>query len=535
MSSITRREEADIVVVGSGASGAAVTWSLAEGGFNVVCLEQGPWINRKSYATNSPDWQYLQRTKWDYSPNVRKLPHDYPVNDEHSQIKVVMYNAVGGSTIHWTAHVPRFHPSDFRVKSLDGVAEDWPISYFELEPYYDLNDKMMGCSGINGDPANPPRSPRQMPPIPLGHDGERMARAFDALGWHWWPSDSHVNSIDYKGRKACNFCGPVGLNCERGARASTDITYIPDATKLGAEIRPNSTIYEIVSDPKGKVKGVNYFTEKGAAEFQPAKAVAVAANGIGTPRILLHSKSESHPNGLANSSGMVGKNLMFHVYAGANGLLNDLPTPTYQGPQALIIMSQEFYETDPSRGFKRGYTFQIGRGQGPAATAIGNAPWGAKHHEEFERNFGKNFGLGAIGDDLPEEINRVELDPKLTDRYGIPAPKVIYRVGDNSKKMLAHAVKQAEKVLNKAGATNITRNPLSTNTGWHLMGTARMGEDPSRSVVDNYGQAHDVDNLFIVDGSVFVTGGGVNPTPTIQALALRTADYIRHKRTDLKS
>tara|TARA_B100001123_G_scaffold421511_1_gene529180 strand:- start:38 stop:964 length:927 start_codon:yes stop_codon:yes gene_type:complete len=307
LASITRREEADFVVVGSGASGAAVTWSLAEGGFNVVCLEQGPWINPKYYATNSPDWQYLQRTKWDYSPNVRKLPQDYPVNDENSQIKVVMYNAVGGSTIHWTAHVPRFHPSDFRVKSLDGVAEDWPISYFELEPYYDLNDKMMGCSGINGDPANPPRSPRQMPPIPLGHDGERMARAFDELGWHWWPSDSHVNSIDYKGRKACNFCGPVGLNCERGARASTDITYIPDATKLGAEIRPNSTIYEIVSDPKGKVRGVNYFTEQGVAEFQPAKGVVVAANGIGTPRILLHSKSESHPTGLANSSGMVGK------------------------------------------------------------------------------------------------------------------------------------------------------------------------------------------------------------------------------------
>ena len=158
--SVNVREPVDILVIGSGASGAAVTWSLSEAGFSVACLEQGPWVPPSSYPTSSADWQFLQQTKWHYSPNVRKLPADYPVNDDTSQIKVVMFNAVGGSTIHWTAHVPRFHPSDFRVKTLDGVAEDWPISYFDLEPYYDLNDEMMGCSGINGDPANPPRSPR---------------------------------------------------------------------------------------------------------------------------------------------------------------------------------------------------------------------------------------------------------------------------------------------------------------------------------------------------------------------------------------
>ncbi|MDA1280782.1 MAG: GMC family oxidoreductase [Chloroflexi bacterium] len=521
--------------MGSGASGAAVTWSLSAGGFKVVCLEQGPWVPPSSYPTNSADWQYLQRTTWDYSPNVRKLPADYPVNDEHSQIKVVMYNAIGGSTIHWTAHVPRFHPSDFRVKSLDGVAEDWPISYFDLEPYYDLNDEMMGCSGINGDPANPPRSPRQMPPLPLGPDGERMARAFDSLGWHWWPSDSHVNSTEYRGRQACNYCGPIGLNCDRGARASSDITYLPDAIKLGADVRPNSTVYEITTGPDGRATGANYYNSKGEQEFQPANSVVVAGNGIGTPRMLLHSRSRIHPNGLANSSGMVGKNLMFHVYAGATGLFNDLGSPTYRGPLANIIMSQEFYETDPSRDFKRGYTFQVGRGQGPAPTAIGNVPWGKNHHVEFDQRFGKTMGLGAIGDDLPEEINRVELDTKQTDRHGIPAPKITYRVSENSKRLLAHGVKSARKVLEAAGAHRIFENPFSTNTGWHLMGTARMGDDPGRSVVDRFGQSHDADNLFIVDGSVFVTGAAVNPTPTIQALALRTADYIRHERMDLKS
>ena len=249
----------------------------------------------------------------------------------------------------------------------------------------------------------------------------------------------------------------------------------------------------------------------------------------------LNSTSKSHPEGLLNSSGLVGKNLMFHVYAGASGFFDDLDTPTYRGPLACIIMSQEFYETDPSRDFKRGYTFQMGRGQGPAPTATGGVSWGKNHHAEFAERFGKNLGLGVIGDDLPEEKNRVELYRKLADRYGIPAPKIIYRVGNNSKHLLAHGVNSARTVLESAGASRIISSQLSTNAGWHLMGTARMGEDPTLSVVNQYGQGHDADNVFIVDGSVFVTGAAVNPTPTIQALALRTADYIRHERSDLKS
>ena len=150
----------DIVIIGSGASGGAAMWNLAKNNYDVLCLEQGDWVDPNTYATNSKDWQFLQKTKWSVSPNIRKLHVDYQINEENSEISVLMYNAVGGSTIHWTAHAPRFHPSDFRVKTLDGVADDWPITYFDLEKYYDLNDIMMGCSGINGDPANPQRSPR---------------------------------------------------------------------------------------------------------------------------------------------------------------------------------------------------------------------------------------------------------------------------------------------------------------------------------------------------------------------------------------
>jgi choline dehydrogenase-like flavoprotein len=530
---VTRHEPTDIVVIGAGASGAAATWSLAQGGFKVICLEQGPWIDPSEYPVTKEDWEFLSRTAWSYHPNIRQQPSDYPVDDDLSAIKVFMFNAVGGSTVHWTGHVPRFHPSDFKVKTLDGVADDWPFDYRALEPFYDLNDEMMGCSGISGDPANPPRSPRQMPPMPLGPDGERVAKAFDRLGWHWWPSDSHTNSVPYKGRQACNNCGPLGFGCSRKAKASVDVTYLPDAIKLGAEVRALSTVYEIVSGADGRVTGASYYDAEGAEHFQPAKAVIVACNGIGTPRMLLHSKSDSHPNGLANSSGLVGKNLMFHVYAGATGLF-EKGEPTYKGALANILMSQEFYETDPARGFLRGYTYQMGRGMGPASTAIGSVPWGASHHSEFDQRFGNTNGLGVIGEDLPLESNRVTLDPGLKDRFGIPTPRIEYSLDDNSHRMLAHGVKQAKTVLLEAGAHRVIERAHSVQAGWHLMGTARMGDDPERSVVDGNGQAHDAGNLFIVDGSVFVTGGGVNPTPTIQAIALKVADYIRRERQDLK-
>ena len=229
----------DILIIGSGASGGAVAWRLSDAGFSILCLEQGGWQKPEEYSTASANWEFRAASSFSFNPNVRGLPEDYPVNDSESDITPLMFNAVGGSTVHWTAHAPRFHPSDFRVKSLDGVADDWPISYADLEPYYDLNDAWMGCSGIAGDPANPPRSPRPMPPLPLGPDGERLARGFDRLGWHWWPSDSYINSTDYRGRAACNNCGPNGLGCV-AARQGLDRRHLlarRDRQRRGAEDR----------------------------------------------------------------------------------------------------------------------------------------------------------------------------------------------------------------------------------------------------------------------------------------------------------
>jgi choline dehydrogenase-like flavoprotein len=531
----------DVLIVGAGASGAAVAWSLAEAGFKVLCLEQGGWIRPRDMPHRHLDWELHRLTDFNADPNVRRRPEDYPVNDAASAFSPLMFNAVGGSTIHWSAHFPRYHPSDFRVKSLDGVGDDWPLDYAALEPFYDLNDRMNGVAGVNGDPSQPPRSPRQTPPIPVGALGATMARGFERLGWHWWPSDGAFNSAPYPEggptRQPCNHCGPCDLGCPIGARVSVDLTYWPRAEALGAELRTWCRVREITVDAAGRASGVLYYDRDGALHAQPAGVVVVACNGVGTPRLLLNSRSRLFPDGLANRSGLVGKRLMFHGYGTAWGVF-DQPLDSYRGPSSNMVMSHEFYETDPSRGFARGFQLQVTRQGNPLGAALAHAhllgpdqrlPWGADHHASFQERFNHTLVVSMNGEDLPETVNEVALDPDLTDADGVPAPLIRYRLSEGSRRMIDFAMARAEEVLRAAGARQVYRPETLPTAGFHLMGTCRMGDRPYGSVVDRWGRAHDVPNLFLVDGSVFVTSAGVNPTPTIQALALRTADYIKRE------
>jgi choline dehydrogenase-like flavoprotein len=523
-------EPVGVLVIGAGASGAAFAWSIADLGTSVLCLEQGPWMRQQDYPSNGLDWEERSMSDFSPSPNVRGLETDYPVNEQQSEISPLMFNAVGGSTILWAAHFPRFTPRDFRTRSDDGVGEDWPIDYDTLEPYYALNDRMMGISGLPGDPAYPyHESP--LPPLPLGKTGNALARGFEKLGWHWWPSDSAILSEEYEGRAGCINLGPCLSGCAQGAKASTDITYWPVAQRKGVQIRTGCRVREITVGHDGMADGVLYYDDQGQLQEQKAEIVVLACNGIGTPRLLLNSKSAQHPDGLANSSGLVGKNLMFHPYAAISGIFDE-PLNGRRGPVGCSLWSHEFYRTDTSRGFVRGYSFEAVRGLGPAQTALsgmiqGLVPWGEDHHETFGRLYNHTASLLGITEDLPEETNTVTLDPELTDAHGIPAPRITYRLSENSRKMLAHAVERAKEVLTAAGAVETFAQPLLREAGWHLMGTARMGRDPKTSVVNEWGQAHDVKNLFIIDGSVFVTAGGVNPTSTIQAIALYVADTIK--------
>ena len=527
----------DVLIIGAGASGAAVAWSLAETRMRIVCLEQGGWMNPAEYPSNARDWETRAAREMHISPNVRKRPADYPINDDDSPIAIVNFNAVGGSTILYSAHFPRFHPSDFRTKTLDGVADDWPIDYATLDPFFAENDNNIGVSGLAGDPAIPAHQP-PLPHIPMGRMGETMGRGFNKLGWHWWPSDSAIITRPHNGRDKCVNLGPCNTGCAQGAKSSADISYWPMAERAGVELRTHCRVREITVDDHDMATGVSYFDAEGVERHQRAEVVIVACNGVGTPRLLLNSTSTRFPNGLANRSGLVGRNLMLHPWGFVAGYFDE-PLESNLGPQGCCILSKEFYETDTDRGFVRGYNMQITRSGPPVGTARGGIaggmiPWGEGHHDAFDKLFGRSIHLGVCCEDLPEKHNRVTLDPELTDSNGIPAPKISYTLSENSRRMLDHGLDRGTEAMQAAGAWHVQRPRAPIRmAGWHLLGTARMGIDPERSVVNEWGRSHDVRNLFIVDGSVFVTSGGVNPTTTIQAVALYIADSMKQRLANL--
>ena len=445
----------DVLIIGAGASGAVVAWSLAETKMHILLSRAG----RVDEAVRIS--QHRSRLG---GASVQRFPHQPQPPQARRRLsgqrhgvadQVANFNGVGGGTVLYAGHFPRFHPSDFRVRSIDGVADDWPIDYATLEPFYAENDRIMGVSGLAGDPAYPPHEP-MMPPLPLGKSGATLASGLNKLGWHWWPSDSAIASVDYEGRAKCINLGHCTSGCAQGAKASTDITYWPAAIRAGVELRTRCRVRKITTNEHGMASGVVYYDADGVEHFQPAEVLILACNAVGSARILLNSASARFPTGLANSSGLVGKNLMFHPYARIAGYFDET-LDGYRGP-GNCIWSQEFYETDRSRGFVRGYTFEFSRGQGTVMAAvdgmqIGRLPWGAEHHRAYRKLFCHRTGMVAICEDLPEEHNTVTLDPELKDSHGIPAPKITYTLSANSRSMLDHAVARASEILRAAGRT----------------------------------------------------------------------------------
>ncbi|MHA6642807.1 GMC family oxidoreductase [Mesorhizobium sp. A623] len=530
---------ADVLIIGAGASGAVAAKHLAENGIQVVCLEQGGRVDNSEFWGNKPEWELMSQKRWHPNPNVRDLEQDYPVDTSESDVNPLMYSAVGGSTILYAAHWQRFMPSDFRVKTLDGVADDWPFTYEELEPFYEQMDVEMGTSALNGDPAYPPGKAAPLPPLPIGKIGMKAAEGMNKLGWHWWPAPNSIPSKPYGGRNQCVRWGTCLTGCPERAKASVDHTHWPDAVKNGAILITGARVREITVDSEGLANGATYIDRQGRERHQKAQIVIVCANGIGTPRLLQLSKSDRFPKGLANSSGLVGKNLMMHPYAAVTGYFDD-PLESWLGPAGQTIQSMQFYETDKARGFVRGAKWQVMPSGGPLGmrAAYGGKPleeaWGANLHRNTRKVFGRAFEWGIIAEDLPDEANAVVLDPVLKDSDGIPAPKIIYKNSDNTRKMIDFHLERAKEAMLAAGATDISTTPLMRDCGWHLMGTARMGTDPERSVVNQYGQSHDVPNLYIYDGSVFVTSSGFNPTGTIMAVALRCVKNLIANRRNQK-
>ena len=535
MSTSGSHSEPDVLIIGAGPTGAVAAKRFAGAGMNVVVLEQGDWPDYSKARADHPDFELTAGRYWSGNPNRRQAAADYPIDDRDSDISAVIYNAVGGGTVIYAAHWQRNMPSDFRVRSFDGVADDWPLSYEDLSPCYVRVEADFGVSGLAGDPAFPPGKGPPLPPAPLAAMGRRVAAAHNELGWHWWPAPNAIATRAYGPLRPCTQRATCMWGCVEGAKGSVDITHWPELVRGSVRLVTGARVRQLQVNAAGLVTGATYFDREGREHFQKASVTILAANGIGTPRLLLNSASPKYPNGLGNSSGLIGKRLMLHPFGTVVGLFADDLGSTH-GLWGQHIHSLQFYETDASRGFVRGAKWGLQPTGGPLSMTRGypwgveNAIWGENFHRDLRKRLGHSAMWGIIAEDLPEERNQVVLDPVLKDSDGIPAPKLIYRMSENSKRLLQFHLERAKESLEAAGAYEVVIAPLIRETGWHILGTAKMGMDPSNSVVDRWGRCHDVPNLFIYDGSIWPTSSGMNPTATIAALSLWCADHLVAER-----
>jgi len=541
-------DEVDFVIIGSGAAGGVLAKELSTNGFRVVVLEQGPYLKESDFVHD--EGKVLQENLLTNHPELQPGTFRKTPGEKAKLQRVVTYGrCVGGSSVHFTANYWRFHEIDFVERSKLGAIPgtgfaDWPITYADLEPYYTKVEWEIGVSGLAGSsPFDPPRSkPYPMPALPVKSSGVIVERAARKLGWHPFPAPMAILSQPRPGRSACVNCGFCwGFGCEVGAKSSTLASVIPLAERTGrCEIRPNSYVHRIELDSSGRARGAVYFDEQKNAHLQRAKAVIICANGAETPRLLLLSANKQFPNGLANSSGLVGKYLMFNSNAVARGLF-DHPLNDYKG-FAVSRVLHDFYELDPQTvGFYGGGGLDARSDRTPIFLAFEGLPpetpsWGQEFKAALSHNFTRTMQIHSAGTSLPVETNSISLDPDLKDAWGLPALRVTYKDHPDDLKLANWLNARALELLDAAGAQKIWSRPIKEKeSSVHLLGTCRMGNDPKTSVINPDHRAHDVKNLFLCDGSSLVTSGRGQPTLTIQALAYRAADRITAlaKRGDL--
>ncbi len=513
-------EEVDYVIVGVGAAGGVLLQRLARAGFKVLGMEAGPfWDTERDWVSDEAGSHQL------YWEDKRVIGGKDPLALGANNCG----KGVGGGSVHWAAFTPRFHPSDFEVYTRDGVGADWPISYWDLKPYYELLELEMPVAGPAHYPWGDPHG-YAFGPHPMGGVGNSLIRGCTKLGIGVSAGGPVAILSGSRGnRPHCIYRGFCIQGCKVGAKASTLITHVPDALDNGAEIRDRCMVSRIHHDKKrNRVTGVSYFDGKGEEHFQKAKAVIVSGYAIETPRLLLNSACEGHEKGLANSSDTVGRYLMAQIGNVVLGRFEE-PVRMYKAPPAHAL-TEEFYETDPKRDFARGFAIQT---VGPLPIAFakqmmaarGSWGWGMRR-VMMDYNHWSAFGL--LGEILPWADNRVTLSEEK-DQFGLRVAHVNFDLHENDEKLRDFGKKKTEEVMWAAGAQEVVQEARFA----HLVGAARMGNDPATSVVDAFGRTHDIANLFVCDGSILPTQGSANPGLTIQALAARTADYLISQGTTI--
>lgn len=533
------RDSIDFLVIGSGAAGGVVAKELATAGFNVIVLEQGPEVKASEFTHD--EIKYTWRPGLTNDVKLQPIVYAKPGSSETKRQRVLAYGRqVGGGSVHFTANYWRFQESDFHERTLFGPVAgadlaDWPISYADLEPYYTKAEADLGVSGLAGaNPFEAPRSkPYPVPPMPAKSSGVLFERAAKKLGLHPFPAPLAILSQPYRGRAACVNCGFCEwCGCEMGAKSSTLVTVIPEAVRTGrCEIRPESYVRKIEIDNDGRATGAIYFDSNGQEVFQPAKAVFLCANGAESPKLLLLSKSKRFPAGLANSSGLVGKYLMWDTGAEALGLF-DHPLNEYKGVTVTRVI-HDYYQADAKRGFYGGGGIDARLDYYPAAFALSGLPaetprWGSEFKKTFQTYYTHTMALLSHTTSLAQYPNSISLDPDVKDAWGLPAIRVTFDFHPDDVATFRYLLKKQLDILDAAGARKTWTAEVDLEgmlPSTHLMGTCRMGNQPKTSLVNAFSRTHDVPNLFVVDGSNFVTSARQQPTATIQALAYRAAAH----------
>jgi choline dehydrogenase-like flavoprotein len=506
-------EEVDFAIVGTGAGGGTLACKLAEAGFSVVGFDAGAY------------WRPLEDFASDESEQTKLYWTDDRIVDGENPLQLGSNNSgksVGGSTVHFAMVSLRFRPEWFKARSKLGYGVDWPLDWREMWHYYAEVEEALKIAGPVSYPWGPHRPRYPYRAHELNAAAKVLAKGCEAMGIKWTETPLATLSAPRGLAHPCVYRGFCVTGCSTNAKQSVLVTWLPRAIAAGAEIRDLAMAGRIETNNQGLATGVNYH-RNGHWRFQKARNVVVAGYAIETPRLLLNSSSPRFPDGLANSSGLVGKNLMAQSNQAVWGVM-DQEIRWYKGPPSLAITEHWNYE-DAGKDFDGGYSYMS---QGPLPQLWANTQmsahglWGDRLITEMEK-YNHQVGLKIVGEMLPQERNRVTLTDEK-DQYGLPVPRVTYSWSDNDKRLINHAIKFMTESLRAVDAREIWAQDDDT---CHLNGTARMGDDPGNSVVNADCRSWDIRNLWICDGSVFPTVGGVNPSLTIQAIACRTGDRIK--------
>ena len=513
MAKIDFNDDGAVVIIGSGAGGGTLANELCQKGIKVVCLEAGARQSNASFIND--EWKSFGQLAW---LDPRTTSGSWRVAKDFAGLPAWICKTVGGSTTHWAGASLRFQEHEFRTRTVYGEVAganlmDWPITLKDMEPWYDKAEFKMGVTRTNG-----------IPGLPGNNNFKVMHAGAKKLGYKKvHTGNMAINSQPRDGRGSCVQLGFCFQGCKSGAKWSTLYTEIPKAEATGnLDLRPESHVVRIEHDAKGKVNAVVYRDKDGKEQRQKARIVCVAGNSIETPRLLLLSASNMFKDGLANSSGQVGRNYMRHMTGSVYAMFKD-PVHMYRGTtMAGIIQDEAGHNT--KRGFVGGYEMEtLSLGLPFFAAFLNPGAWGGDFAEYMD-NYAHVAGMWLVGEDMPRESNRITLNDKVKDKWGSAVANVHFDDHENDIKMREHAFKQGQEVYAAAGAVKSFRTPPYPST--HNLGTCRMGKSAKTSVVNANGQSHDISNLFISDGSQFTTGAAENPTLTIVALAIRQADYI---------